>query len=160
MCSQCGFWLLWSLFYKEHTTAIIGMWWRSSTKPGLQTSNNLCKSPGHLMLFNMNLSTAQVESKYLGLHISQHQLPLLYYFLLLPLTDIRRHIPTQDMFLTFKTVSHFSAKVSVNLVLLLTSVTILWCNNIYIPLNSSQTVTVQMIANIMVAAKFIGETLV
>ena len=133
---------------------------RNSTKPGLQTSSNLYMSPDHLMLCNMNLCTAQVELKYFGLHSSQHQLPQLCYCLLLSLTDIRRHMPTQDMFLTFKTVSHFSAKVSVNLVLLLTSVTILWCNKIYIPLNSSQTVTVQMIANIMVAAKFIGEPLV
>jgi len=71
-------------------------------------------------------------------------------------------MPTQDVFLAFQTLSHFSAKIRVNLVLLLTSVTILWCNKIYvyIPLNSSQTVTVQMIANIMVAAKFIGGTLI
>lgn len=115
---------------------------RNSIKPGLQTSNNLYASPGHLTLFNMNLCTAQVESKYFDLHqsqtftFSQHRLPQLYYYLLLSLTNIRRHMLTQDLFLTFKTVSHFSAKINVNLVLLLISVNILWCNKIYILLNN------------------------
>lgn len=89
--SQKYFWLLWSLLYMKYTIAVIGMRHKNSTKPGLQTSNNLHMSPSHLVFFNRNLFTAQAESEYFGLDMSQHWLPQLYNYLLLSLTDLRRH---------------------------------------------------------------------
>lgn len=35
--------------YEEHTTTITGMRYGNCTKPSLQTSSNLCVSPGLLM---------------------------------------------------------------------------------------------------------------
>lgn len=64
------------------------------------------------------------------------------------------------MFLMFKIVSNFNAKVSVNQPLVLTSLNLLWYKKIYTPLNSNQIVTVQMIAGIMVASKFVEKQLV
>lgn len=63
------------------------------------------------------------------------------------------------MFLMFKIVSNFSAKVSVNQLLLLTSLNLLWYDKICIHPNSNQILTVQETANIMVASKFVGEQL-
>lgn len=67
---------------------------------------------------------------------------------------------TWDMFVMFKIVSNFNAKVSVNQPLVLTSLNLLWYKKIYTPLNSNQIVTVQMIAGIMVASKFVEKQLV
>lgn len=83
-----GFWLLWSLFHKEPTKNIIGLRHRNPTKLDLQISNNLYMSPGHLMLFKVNLCTVLVESNYFGIYISQHSLLQPYYYLLFSLTDI------------------------------------------------------------------------
>lgn len=60
----------------------------------------------------------------------------------------------------FKIISNFSANASVNQLLLLTSLNLLWYRKIYVPPKSNQIVTVQMTANIMVASKFDGEQLV
>lgn len=63
---------------------------------------------------------------------------------------------TQDMFLMFKIIYNFGAKVTLNH-LVINFLNLLWYKKIYIPPNINQIVTLQMIANLMVASKFAGE---
>lgn len=60
------------------------------------------------------------------------------------------------MFLMFKIISNFGAKVTLNH-LVINFLNLLWYKKIYIPPNINQIVSLQMIANLMVASKFAGE---